>query len=101
MRFFARTFAAFTYVVRKQMKAQTEDYFYSLTSLTDMSLSAFAHLKRMFKLSVTDEQCEDPDQIEQKLTHLNLLDFFSNHYLISFSKIIPAIIWIYFVGWLE
>ena len=49
MRFFARTFAAFTYVVRKQMKAQTEDYFYSLTSLADMSLSAFAHLKRFMR----------------------------------------------------
>ena len=66
-----------------------------------MSLSAshlgFAHLKSFmsqarFKLSVTDEQCVDPDQIEQ-----NLLDFLSNHKLTSFSKIIPAIKWIDYV----
>ena len=63
----------------------------------------------MFKLSLTDEQCVDPDQIEQKhrlaQAHLYLLDFITNRYLTSFSKIIPDIKWIDYVhvfcGWLE
>ena len=49
MRFFARTFAVFTDLVGKQMKAQAKDSTYSLTSLADVSLSAsqmgFTHLK--------------------------------------------------------
>ena len=40
MRFLARTFAALTDVVRKQMKAQTKDLTHSLISLAAVSVSA-------------------------------------------------------------
>ena len=51
MRFFARTFATFTDIVRKSMNAQTKYYTYSLTSLAAVSFSAsqlgFAYLKHV------------------------------------------------------
>ena len=53
MRFFVRTFAAFTDVVRKQMEAQTKDLTYSLTSAAAVSMLAshlgFAHLKSFMR----------------------------------------------------
>ena len=53
MHFFAVTFAVVTDVVRKQMKAQTKDLTYSLTSIAAVSMSAsqlgFAHLNSFMR----------------------------------------------------